>query len=82
MSVDLIAELVGFTVRPLCRSGHSPAPRVTKHSQWVRQSLFCPHRPHSETFRGLHSETCALFAAQELRKIERSSALRGDAFAW
>jgi hypothetical protein len=46
----------GFTVRPLCRSGHSPAKRVIKHSQEVTQWLGHRQIPHSEMYSALHSE--------------------------
>jgi hypothetical protein len=36
------ASASGFTVRPLCRSGHSPACAVVKHPQSVRQMVSPP----------------------------------------
>src|SRR5436853_170725 len=44
------ASASGFTVRPLCRSGHSPVGRLVKHSQSLRQWLAPGGVSHFETF--------------------------------
>ena len=38
----VVLRPLGFTVRPLCRSGHSPARAVVKHPQSVRQMVSPP----------------------------------------
>src|SRR3974390_2534003 len=50
------AAASGFTVRPLCRSGHSPVSRVVKDFQSLKQWPDHHRFRHSETISTLHSE--------------------------